>query len=201
MNRSLLIASAALVLVGCNKAAAPSGAAAASDAAASTQATDPIALAGSPPDADPAAAPTPVFVRKAGVVDMFEIQAGQMALTKSKNNDVKAFAKMAIEDHTKSAEALKQAIKDSGRADIEAPTELSEEQASRMDDLKQVPDTLFDTMYLTQQQAVHADAENMLTAYAQNGDTPQLKAFAGKTAPVVQKHLDKVHEIQAKLAK
>jgi putative membrane protein len=200
MNRSLLIASAALVLVGCNKAANPSGAAA-SDTAASTQASDPVALAGTPPDADPAAAPAAVFVEKAAVADMYEIQAGQMALTKSKNNDVKALAKMTIEDHTKSSDALKQAIKDSGRTDAEAPTELSEEKKAMMDDLKQVPDTLFDTMYLTQQRAVHADAENLLTAYAQHGDTPQLKAFAAKTAPVVQTHLDKVHEIQAKLAK
>jgi putative membrane protein len=200
MNRSLLIASAALALVGCNKAAAPS-AAAASDAAASAQASDPVALAGTPPDADPAAAPAPVFVETAAVTDMYEIQAGQLALTKSKNNDVKAFAKMTIEDHTKSTDALKQAIKDSGRADVEAPAEMSEEKKAMMDDLKQVPDTLFDTMYLTQQSSTHADAENLLTAYAQNGDTSALKAFAGKTAPVVQKHLDKVHEIQAKLAK
>jgi putative membrane protein len=200
MNRSLLIASVALVLVGCNKTGAASDAAA-SDQAVSSQPADPVALAGAPPDADPAAAPTPLFVERAGVTDMFEIQAGKLALTKSKNNDVKAFAKMTIDDHTKSTEALKQAIKDSGRTDIEAPTELSDEQSSRMMDLQQVPDTLFDTMYLDQQQAIHADAENMLTAYAQHGDTPALKTFAGKTAPVVQKHLDKVQEIQAKLAK
>jgi putative membrane protein len=201
MNRSLLIASVALALVGCNKTGASSSGAAASDAAVSSQTSDPVALAGTPPDADPAAPPGPVFVEKAAVTDMYEIQAGQLALTKSKNSDIKAFAKMTIEDHTKSTDALKQAIKDSGRADVEAPAEMSEEKKSMMDDLKQAPDTLFDTMYLTQQAATHADAENLLTAYAQNGDTPPLKTFAGKTAPMVQKHLDKVHEIQAKLAK
>jgi putative membrane protein len=202
MNRSLLIASAALlVLVGCNKAAAPSGSAAASDTAASTQASDPVVLAGTPTDADPLAAPGPVFVEKTADTDMFEIQAGQMALSKSKNNDVKALAKMTIDDHTRSADALKQAIKDSGRTDAEAPTDPSEASKSIMDDLKQVPDTLFDTMYLTQQRAVTADAENLLTAYAQYGDTPQLKSFAGKTAPAVQKQLDKVRDIQAQLAK
>jgi putative membrane protein len=200
MNRSLLLASVALVLVGCNKTGASSSAAA-SDQAVSSQPPDPVALAGTPPDADPAAAPTPLFVEKAGVTDMYEIQASRLALTKSMNNDVKAFARMAIDDHTKSTDALKQAIKDSGRTDIEAPADLSEEQTSRMTDLKGAPDTLFDTMYLSQQAAVHADASNLLTAYAQNGDTPALKTFAGKTAPVVQKHLDKVHEIQAKLAK
>ena len=142
-----------------------------------------------------------MFVAGAGVNDMYEIQAGQIALKKSKNNDVKALAKMTIDDHTKSTAALKQAIKDSGRADLAAPTELSEEKAAMIDDLNKVPDTLFDTMYLTQQVTVHSDAENMLTAYAANGDVAPLKTFAGKAAPVVQKHLDKAHEIQAKLAK
>ena len=199
MNRYLLLASAALVLAGCNK---PSSSAGPSDTASTAAASsDPVALAGSPPDADPAAKPAPAFVANAGVSDMYEIQAGQLALKKSKNNDVKALAKMTIDDHAKSTDALKQAIKDSGRADLAAPTELSEEKAAMIDDLNKAPDTLFDTMYLTQQLTVHSDAENLLTAYAANGDTPKLKDFAGKTAPVVQKHLDQIHEIQAKLAK
>jgi putative membrane protein len=203
MNRYLLIASAAaLVLAGCNKTGSST---AAGDAAASSTAapasSDPVALAGSPSDADPLAKPAPKFIADAGVGDLYEIQAGQIALKKTKNGDVKGLAQMTIDDHTKSTEALKQAIKDSGRADLAAPTELSEEKTAMIDDLNKVPDTLFDTMYLTQQATVHADAENMLTAYAAHGDVSQLKDFAGKTAPVVQKHLDKIHEIQAKLAK
>jgi putative membrane protein len=201
MNRYLLIASAALVLVGCNKSSSSGAAPAASSAAASSAVPDAVALAGTQPDADPAAKPAAVFIADAGVADMYEIQAGKITLQKSKNNDIKGFAKMTIEDHTKSTDALKQAIKDSGRTDLEAPTELSEEKAAMISDLNMVPDTLFDTMYMTQQLAVHADAENLLTAYAANGDVSQLKDFAGKTAPVVQKHLDAVHAIQTKLAK
>jgi putative membrane protein len=200
MNRYLLIASAAVLLVACNKTADTNAAASGAPAAASAT-PDAVALAGSPPDAEPPAKPAPAFVAEAGVADMFEIQAGQIAQKKSKNNDVKGLAKMTMEDHAKSAEALKQALKDSGRADLAAPTELSEEKQAMIEDLNKAPDTLFDTMYLTQQATINADTQNLLAAYAGAGDTPQLKAFADKTAPVVQKHLDKVHAIQAKLAK
>ena len=40
-----------------------------------------------------------------------------------------------------------------------------------------------------------------MQAYAANGDTPQLKAFATKIAPIVQMHLDKAKAIQASLKK
>jgi putative membrane protein len=201
MNRYLLIASTALLLVACNKTGADSTSAASGAPAAASTTPDAVALAGSPPDADPAARPAPAFVAEAGVADMYEIQAGQIALKKSKNNDVKGFAKMTVEDHTKSTTALREAIKDSGRADLAPPTQLSEEKQAMIEDLNKAPDTLFDTMYLTQQATVHSDAERILSAYAANGDAPPLKAFAGKTAPVVQKHLDRVHQIEAKLAK
>ncbi len=198
MNRYLLVAgAAALVLVGCNK----SGPAA--DNAASTAAPahpDAVALAGSPSDADPLAVPAPVLVENAGVDDMFEMKASELAAKKSKSNDVKGYAKALADDHKKSFDALKDAIKDAGKG-LEAPTELSEEKEAMLSDLDKVPDTLFDTMYLTQQVTLHSDLENLLTHYAAAGGEPAIKTFAGKMAPDEQKHLDRAHAIQTKLAK
>ena len=199
MNRYLLVASAAvLVLAGCNK-PAPSGEAAASSAAPAK--VDAVALAGSQPDIEALAPATPTFIENIGVANMFEIKAAEIAAKKAKNNDVKGFAKSTARDHAKVFDALKQAIKDAGRADLEAPTQLSEEKEAMIADLEKVPDNLFDTMYVTQQIIVHSDAERLLSRYAAQGDVAPLKSFAGKSDKTIQSQLDKAHDIQTKMNK
>src|SRR5690242_19594464 len=47
------------------------------------------------------------FATKAGAAGLFEIQSSQLALTKLQNADIKAFAQMMIDDHTKAGSALK----------------------------------------------------------------------------------------------
>ena len=49
------------------------------------------------------------FVTKAAGAGSFEIQSSQLALTKSQNAGITAFAQMMIDDHTKAAEGLKTA--------------------------------------------------------------------------------------------
>ena len=200
MNRYLLVASAAvLVLAGCNK----PGSGAASDAAASSVAPkiDAVALAGTQPDVEAQAPATAMFIENIGVANMFEVKAAEFAAKKSKNNDVKGLAKATSRDHAKILDNLKQAIKDSGRTDLEAPTQLSEEKEAMLADLDKVPDNLFDAMYVTQQITVHGDAERLLSRYAAQGEVAQLKSFAEKTDKTIQGHLDKAHDIQTKMNK
>jgi len=68
------------------------------------------------PAATNAPAPTADdFVTKAASTDMFEIAEAKLALKRSTNADVKAFASMMLTDHTKSTAALKAAISSSGQ--------------------------------------------------------------------------------------
>src|SRR3954447_10075822 len=54
------------------------------------------------------------FATKAGAAGMFEIQSSQLALSKSQNADVKAFAQKMVDDHTKAADELKTAAASQG---------------------------------------------------------------------------------------
>src|SRR6185503_9830899 len=75
------------------------------------------------PDAHPAATiPTPAneaaapdFVTKAAASDMFEVAIGRVAAQKATNPEVKKFARMMVDAHTKSTDALKAAIAASGQ--------------------------------------------------------------------------------------
>src|SRR3569623_1990088 len=54
------------------------------------------------------------FSAKAAGAGDFEIQSSQLALTVSQNADIKAFAQMMIDDHTKAGGALKTAAATQG---------------------------------------------------------------------------------------
>jgi putative membrane protein len=207
MHRYLLVASAAALLVACNPPAnntdaaasaaqaADSAAAAANSAASSAMSSAVDATASSAQASVSAAAATPDFVNAAASTDMFEIQAAKIAEKRSKNADVKAFAAMMIHDHTQSTAALKAAIKASGQP-LTLPTDLPGDKKAKIDELNAAAPADFDKTYIDSQITAHQDALTAIQAYAANGDTPALKDFAGKIAPVVQMHLSKASSIK-----
>jgi putative membrane protein len=188
MTRNILIvgaAFAALSLAACGpKADETKGAATPSEQAAT-------------PDANPAATvPTPadetkadVFAAKAADSDLFEVEAAKLAAKRSTNAEVKKFAAMMETAHTKSTASLKAAIAASGAA-ITLPTALSADAQEDLDDLTKADDKDFDKKYADSQVDAHQAALNLLQRYAQDGDTPAIKAFAAATAPTVQEHLN-----------
>lgn len=212
MRHYLFIASAAALLAACSQpanntdAAAASAAEAAGSAAAAANSSAASAVS-SAVDASASSAQasasasvvtpsTPDFVAKAAATDMFEIAAARLAEKRSKNTDVKAFAAMMIHDHTQSTANLKAAIKASGAA-VTPPSALPADMQAKLDGLKAASDADFDKAYMQSQVQAHTDALPVMQAYAANGDTPQIKDFAAKTAPVVQAHLAKANSIQS----
>jgi putative membrane protein len=149
------------------------------------------------PDANPAATvPTPsdetkadVFVAKAAATDMYEVEAAKLVAKRSTNADVKAFAAKMGKAHTKTTEDLKAAIAASGAA-LTPPTMLPADLQDKLDDLTKADAKDFDKTYADDQVDVHQAALNLMQRYAQDGDTPAIKAFAAATAPAVQEHLN-----------
>lgn len=149
------------------------------------------------PDANPAATvPTPadetkadVFAMKAADSDMFEVAAAKLAATRSTNPSVKKFAAAMEKAHMASTAELKSAIAASGAA-ITLPTTLSKEAQDDLDDLNKADAKDFDKKYADDMVDAHQAALNLLQRYAQDGDTPAIKAFAAATAPKVQEHLN-----------
>lgn len=188
MNRKLLIvgaAAAALTLAACNQ-KQPETPAEATMPDANAAATVPTA-------ANEAAAPD--FVNELAQSNMFEIEAAKVALDRSTNADVKAFAKQMVEDHTKAAEALKAAIAESGQA-LNLPLALKDDMQAKVNDLKNASADDFNKMYISGQVDAHQNALNLLKRYAEDGDVAALKTFAVATGAVVQQHYDKAKAMQ-----
>ncbi len=187
LYRTLVVTSALVLVVACSKqkTANDTGVTQQPDANAVTTAPNPV----SQPKA-------PDFVAKAAASDMFEIESSKLALKMSKNADIKDFAKMMIDAHTKSTAALKAAIMASGQA-ITPPAALPDDLQKKLDDLKASKD--FDKDYVSAQVDGHQAALDLMQGYANNGDVPQIKDFATNTAPVVQDHLTKIKAIKDKM--
>jgi putative membrane protein len=155
------------------------------------------------PDANPAATiPTPAneaaapdFVTKVAMSDMYEIELAKVALARSTNADVKTFAQMMVDDHTKSTNNLKAAIAASGLT-LTPPAALDEDHADKVQDFKDKDAADFDKAYLNDQVDAHQAALDLLQRYANDGDNASLKGFAATTAPVVQGHYDHAKQLQ-----
>jgi putative membrane protein len=198
MQRSILltaVAACALSLAACNKPAekpTDTAAATATDATGATQ--DAVGAAvGQTSAATLGSHDTGAFVSNASQSDMYEIQAAKMASTRSKNADVKAFAKMMIAEHTAMTNQMKPLMTAAGQTPAD---KLDERRQGFVDNLKTASDADFDKTYIDQQVAAHGEALTLMQGYADNGGDAGLKAGAAKAVPKIQMHLDKAKAIQ-----
>ena len=139
------------------------------------------------------------FVMKMAVSDMFEIESSNLALDRSKNNEIKSFARMMAQDHAQSAEKLKDAYKKSGIADP-LPARLDQGRAQKMARLRSLTGTDFDQAYMLAQLEGHQQAVDLLQTYSLKGDKPALKMFATEALPTVQKHLGHAQRLATPLS-
>jgi putative membrane protein len=141
---------------------------------------------------------TGAFVSNASQSDMYEIEAAKIAQTRSKNPDIKAFAKQMITDHT----ALMNSMKPLAQAAGQTPADkLDQRRQGFIDNLKSASDADFDKTYVDQQVAAHEEALSLMQGYAKDGSDAGLKGGASKAIPKVQMHLDKIKSIQASMKK
>ena len=134
------------------------------------------------------------FVSAAAMSDMYEVEAGKIAAERAKRADVKMFAKMMVEAHSKTTADLKKVIADN-KIDVAPPAALDDRRTGMLNNLKAAGDSDFDLAYLHQQAAAHIEALTLMSTYADHGDNEALKAAAAKTKTVVQEHLDHLKKV------
>ncbi len=134
------------------------------------------------------------FIQKAAMSDMYEIEAGKIATQKGQTAPVKEFAAMMVEAHSKTTEELN-GIVASEKINVDLPTKLDSKHQKLIDDLNAASNADFDKTYAKQQVDGHQEAVNLFDSYANKGDNAALKAFAQKTLPVIQQHLDEAKKL------
>ncbi|WP_257168344.1 DUF4142 domain-containing protein [Bradyrhizobium sp. SRS-191] len=128
------------------------------------------------------------FVKQVAISDMFELQSNQLGEQKG-NAQEKTFAAQMVKDHTKTSSELKSMV-DSGKLKLQLPTALDSAHQSKLDKLKGAEGKDFSSDFDDMQVSAHKDAVSLFERYAKGGDNPELKAWAGKTLPALQHHLE-----------
>ncbi|HEY6963928.1 MAG TPA: DUF4142 domain-containing protein [Erythrobacter sp.] len=181
MRIALLMAASLLATTACDNRETPEG-----QAGAGTTAAAESDAAGAFAEAAPSAQD---FAQAVAISDMYEIAAANIALKRAAGAPTKGFARMMVADHTKSSQALKEAIAASGQS-LAMPTELDTEHQAQVDILNSLNGPDFDREYMSQQMAAHRKALGLLKSYGGSGDVAELRQFAQVTIPTVQKHHD-----------
>ena len=117
-----------------------------------------------------------------------EIEASKLAQTKAKSADVKAFADSMIADHTKVADELKALA---AKKNVKLPDGPSVKQKAELKLIDAGDNDKFDERYAKHFGVnAHKDTIKLFEDAARNAKDPEVKAWAGKTLPGLQHHLE-----------
>ena len=127
------------------------------------------------------------YVMTAGASDLYEITSSKTVLETTQNPQVRQFAQMMIDHHTKSTAEVKAAA---ARSKVRAaPPMLNPLQQELVTELRAENGPARDAAYIAQQKASHGQALAVQKAYAMDGRAPALKMAAAKIVPVVEQHI------------
>ena len=126
------------------------------------------------------------FMMSAAHSDQNEIQQSKMALAKGVTGMAREVANQMIADHTKSTADLKKIAAKKG---VTLPTDMDAEHKALAPTMEKLSGKDFEAKYLAQMDADHQKTANTMMAHEKMTQDADLKAFIGRTLPVVQQHL------------
>ena len=135
------------------------------------------------------------FVNKAAIAGMTEVQASKVALEKSTDASVKAFAQHMITDHSKANDQLKSVAMQQG---ISVPTDLDPEHKQVIDKLNGLSGATFDKAYKDQMLTDHKEAVALFSNESRDAAHTAVDKFAADTLPTLQSHLKMAQDLQSK---
>ncbi len=132
------------------------------------------------------------FAQQAASGGMAEIQTAQLAQQRASSPQVKQFANRMITDHTQANTELQQ-IAD--QANITLPSQPSTKDAAASAKLRALNGTAFDQAYAQEELRDHQQDVALFRKEATSGQDPALKAYAQKTLPILQQHLQMAQQL------
>jgi putative membrane protein len=124
---------------------------------------------------------------------MAEVELGKLAQQKGGSEQVKGFGTQMVTDHTKAGDELKALA---GSKGVTLPSTPGKHQKD-IDKLAKKSGAEFDRDYARHMVDAHKKAVSLFQKTAKAGDDADVKAFAGKTLPTLQQHLEHANTLNA----
>ncbi len=136
------------------------------------------------------------FLKDAAEGGNAEVSGSQVALTQSSNADVKTFAQMMVDDHGKAGTELKGLAEQKGVKVSDTPTTVKKAEVKMLSERK---GSGFDQHYADSIGVkAHHDMIKLFQKEADKGTDPDVKAWAAKTLPALQHHLEAAQALKTK---
>ena len=136
------------------------------------------------------------FLTKAAQGGLMEVELGRLAAQKAQSADVKRFGQRMVDDHSKANTELKTLASAKG---MTVPTDLSADGKEAQTKLSKLSGADFDKEYMTLMVDDHQEDVAEFEKESRDADDPDVKAFAAKTLPTLQQHLQMAQSINSKL--
>jgi putative membrane protein len=133
------------------------------------------------------------FLVVASIKNLQEVSAGEQAIQKAKNGDVRAFGQMLVKDHGQAEQQLLQLAKSRG---IALPPSAT---GGVKPDLLLAGAASFDSAFVHAMAAGHGNTVQMFENYATTGKDPAVRAWAQQMLPTLKMHLEHIKTIEKQL--
>lgn len=135
------------------------------------------------------------FAMKASASGLAEVNLSNLAVTRSQNSAVRQFAQQMVNDHTK---ANRELIALANRQQIPLAKTMDEKHQKLFEDLSKMDGNKFDHAYMEGMVKDHEEAVKLFDSESKDGKDEALKSWAGKTLPVLKKHLETARDVGKK---
>jgi putative membrane protein len=135
------------------------------------------------------------FVTQASSSNMFEVAAGNLALNKSGNMDVKAFGNHMVTDHGKAGTEMAALATKKGWT---IPNALLKKEQANLDSLSGLTGTAFDQKFAAMMVVSHQQTIDLVERASSNNGVPDadLRGFASGKLPTLKEHLQDAQQLQ-----
>src|SRR5256885_3678676 len=121
-----------------------------------------------------------------------EVELGRLAVQRGSNPAVKSFGQSMIADHSRANDELKSIATKKG---IALPSDMNSDQKAMMDKLSKLSGAEFDKEYMSDMVKDHEADAKEFENQANKGTDADIKAFAAKTLPIIQRHLQMARDV------
>ncbi|MFC5696263.1 DUF4142 domain-containing protein [Pseudomonas sp. GCM10022186] len=149
-----------------------------------------FALASTPYAQEPVSTPQD-FIAQAASAGELKFQAAKLALSKSRADDVQAFAQQVIDDHTKAGSDLKSLAREKNL--------LAAEESAVPDSGSQLAaesEGSFNAAYASEQVAIGERVVTLFTEAADHSPDADVQDYARNNLPVLKRHLEMARELE-----
>lgn len=145
----------------------------------------------------PLAGEDTTFAKEAASAGLMEVELGNLAQQNAANPRVKSFGQMMVRDHSTANNELKSLAM---AKNMMLPDSMMKKHRDHVESMRKMTGKSFDNHYMDMMVKDHTEDVQKFEKASTSATDTDLKAWAGKTLPVLRTHLDSARAIkQAKM--